>query len=126
MMATIKSILIVDDNEIDHIITKSAIEAYGAEITVHEAYDGKEALTLLDTLPVAPEVILLDINMPGMNGLEFLVEYEKAGKMASAVVMLTTSEQSADKAKCLSYSFVKEYLMKPIESEDLERLFEIL
>ena len=125
-MANISTVLMVDDNQSDHIISKVAVEAYDSSIAMHSVYDGQEALDLLATLESPPEVIFLDINMPGMDGHEFLVEYEKRRENSSVVVMLTTSDQASDKERCLAYSFVKEYIMKPLESNDLEVVSKLL
>lgn len=125
-MKQIKSILMVDDNEGDHIIAEVAIKQYDSSIVIHKAYDGREALDLLKQMDSPPDVIFLDINMPGMDGHEFLSEYDKTSHDASVVVMLSTSDQDADKEKCLAYSFVKEYITKPLEGSDIEKLSESL
>ncbi|TDF38451.1 response regulator [Alteromonadaceae bacterium M269] len=118
-MKKISTILIVDDNKSDHIISQVAIRKYDASINVLTAYDGQEALDLLETLDTPPDVILLDINMPGMDGHEFLEEYSKEPSPISIVAMLSTSNQESDKEKCLAYSFVKQYIVKPLEEDDL-------
>jgi CheY-like chemotaxis protein len=121
-MKKITSILIIDDSESEHIIAKYAIEAYDAQIQIYSAFDGQEALDLLTTLTVQPDVILLDINMPGMDGHEFLVEYEKTDYKSSVVAMLTSSDQESDRKKCLKYPFVRQYLFKPLEVKDLQTI----
>ena len=121
-MKKIRSVLIVDDNEADHIIASLAVEEYDADVEIHTAYDGAEALTLLASLERLPDIILLDLNMPGLDGHGFLAEYAKFEQRSAVVVMLTTSDQSSDREKCMSYSFVREYLVKPLEVSDLAKV----
>ena len=125
-MKKINSILIVDDNEGDHIIAQIAVEEYDPSITIHKAYDGQQALTMLKNLDEAPDAILLDINMPGMDGHEFLQEYSKNSQTSSVIAMLTTSDQVSDREKCLRYSFVKKYIVKPLEANDINVIAQLL
>lgn len=130
-MKKIHTILMIDDNEGDHIITKTAIEEYDSSIIVHSAYDGQEALDLLATLDSPPDIILLDINMPGMDGHEFLEEYTKkeyatTAPNSSVVAMLTTSDQTIDRDKCMTYPFVKDYIIKPLDSSDIAMFANLL
>ena len=64
--------------------------------------------------------------MPGMDGHEFLAEYDKHDQYTSVVVMLTTSAQTSDREKCSAYSFVKEYIIKPLELDDMKTLSTLL
>lgn len=121
-MKKIHTVLIVDDSEADHIIAGIAIEAYDASIVVHKAYDGQEALNLLENLGAPPDVILLDINMPGMNGHEFLAEYSKSSQPSSVIAMLTTSDQVSDREECFTYPFVKKYIVKPLDAGDIDTI----
>ena len=121
-MKKIRSVLIVDDEEADHIIASWAVKEYDANVQIHTAYDGAEALTLLASLESLPDIILLDINMPGLDGHGFLAEYAKFEQRSAVVVMLTSSDQTQDREKCMSYSFVKEYLAKPLEASDLAQV----
>lgn len=121
-MKKVNSIMVVDDSEMDHIIAKFAIQDYDESVEVLSAYDGREALELLDTLSVEPDIIFLDINMPGMNGHEFLVEYAKREQLSIVIAMLTSSDQTEDREKCMSHGFVKKYMVKPLEAEDIRRI----
>lgn len=77
--------------------------------------------------PEIPEVIFLDINMPKMNGWEFLDEYMKIDtEQAPVVIMLTTSISSKDKRKAKKYDIVKDYMNKPITKKYLLELIENL
>jgi CheY-like chemotaxis protein len=121
-MKALKNILIVDDSESDHVITRFAIQEHDPKINTVSAYDGREGLNIIATSKVEFDLILLDINMPGMNGHEFLAEFAKSNHPAAVVVMLTSSDQESDKQKCLHYQFVIDYYNKPLEAEDLIKL----
>ena len=119
----ISQILIVDDNEADQFLNKIVIEEHDPSIEVLSAFDGNEALEMLKSNPnKQPDIILLDINMPGMSGLEFLEEYRLFPAQSSVIVMLTSSIQNKDKKACMAYDFVKKFFSKPLEVSDLEEL----
>lgn len=120
-------VMIVDDSEPDQFLCKIVIENYDPKIKILKAYDGMEALEVLSTTEQKPDVIFLDINMPGMDGHTFLANYDKSDmKKTSVIVMLTSSEQKADKEKSMAYHFVKSYLNKPLEAEDLDEIIQLL
>lgn len=118
----LRKIFIIDDSEVDQFLSKIVIEEFDASIEIVEAADGREALIMLEKMDEQPDVILLDINMPVMDGHEFLKEYSAAGYESAVVVMLTSSEQEQDKAGSQAYQCVKKYLSKPLESSDLEAI----
>ena len=120
----IKSILVVDDNEGDHFLSQIAINDYQEGIKIYTAYDGAEALKILSDLDEPPTLILLDINMPRMNGLEFLEHYNSKKDKASIVAMLSSSAQESDKCKAMVFESVKHYLVKPLEPKHLIEIFE--
>jgi len=84
------------------------------------ASDGKEAIEILESMPADPDLILLDINMPRMNGHEFLKVFTKDNtRTIPVVVMLTSSDQKQDKEQAFEYKCVKDYLLKPISEDDV-------
>ncbi len=117
-----RKVLVVDDSEIDHLTTKFTFEDFNSDIEVISAYDGQEALEILKTQSDDIDVIFLDINMPGMNGHQFLEVYSQTPTDQAVIVMLTSSDQKEDKDKCDQYDCVKMYINKPLELEDLESL----
>lgn len=119
----LKNILIVDDSEAEQFLYKHLFKKFSSDIEVTAAHDGVEALKYLENQERKPDCILVDINMPRMNGFEFLDQHgEKLEESNTAVAMLSSSAQNADKEKALSYQCVKAYFQKPISIEDLETL----
>ena len=125
---SLKKVLIVEDSPDDQFLGKTAFRKYDKDIEVMCVFDGVEAIEALTDEGVTPDVILLDINMPRMGGLEFLQQHcqELNPEIPPIVVMLTSSEQESDKSKCLSYATVKDYLIKPIRKENIESLAELI
>ncbi len=125
-MKQIKTAMIVDDSLIDHIISERTIKQFDAEIEILHAHDGQEALDLLASEKSPPDLVLLDINMPGMDGHEFLLACA-AGRYKNAFVsMMTSSDQRSDIERCLNYAFVKDYIVKPLSKTHLESIAEKL
>lgn len=94
------SMLLVDDDDVDAMGINRALKKLGIGNPVVRAHDGQEALTMLRTpgLVHRPYLIILDINMPRMNGLEMLAELRKDPLLTRAVVfVLTTSKSDEDK-----------------------------
>ena len=125
---SIKKVLIVEDSPEDQFLAQIAFRKFNKDIEVMCVFDGKEAIEALQEKNFRPDVILLDINMPRMSGLQFLQEHcaGRNPEMPPIVVMLTSSEQESDKAESMSYAPVKDYLIKPIAKETIPKLIELL
>jgi len=118
-----KKILIIDDDPADQFLNQMLLSEHFPEIEVLVAFDGEEALEILNNEADAPDLILLDINMPRMNGHEFLIKYsENNQKLTPVIVMLTSSDQGIDKEKSSTFNCVKEYLAKPLSVEKIGNL----
>lgn len=115
-------ILLVEDSEPDILLTEEAFAAAGVTNRLHVTRDGVEALAFLRREPgfegaPRPDVILLDINMPRMNGLEVLAELKRDPQlMTIPVIVLTTSQ--ADEDILRSYqAHAASYVVKPLDFE---------
>ncbi|MFC3121246.1 response regulator [Agaribacter flavus] len=116
------SILIVDDSEADQFLSAHTIAEYDPSAKIHKAYDGEEAINMLLGGDCVPDCIFLDINMPRMNGIEFLERYGKLGIPDSTViVMLTSSIRDDDYNQCMAFPYVKACLPKPLSIDELPK-----
>ena len=121
----ITSILVVDDDENDQFICDYTIRRYDPTIRVLKAFDGTEALDILHQ--ETPDAIILDINMPVMNGFEFLDRYAEEFEVhAPVVALLTSSHLGKDRERAMQYSFVKSYFEKPLQADHLRVMAELL
>ena len=121
----IHSILVVDDDENDQFICEYTIRKFDPSIRILKAFDGTEALDVLRT--ETPDAIILDINMPVMNGFEFLDRYAQEFEVhAPVVAMLTSSHLGKDRERAMQYSFVKSYFEKPLQADHLRVMAELL
>ncbi|MCP4179494.1 MAG: response regulator [bacterium] len=98
----IKSILLIEDDEVDVIGFKRVLSKLNTEIPLIRAKDGIEAVEILrgevSTALQKPYLIVLDLNMPRMNGIEFLAILENDYKLKDSIVyILTTSDYDKDK-----------------------------
>lgn len=129
----IRRVLCVDDDTISLTISQLLLKRTGFAAEVDTAIDGSEALEYFEKLfandpnPVdnAPELILLDINMPVMNGWEFLEEYNPryAEKLSKThIIILSSTIDPEDFALAKQYSVVKQFISKPLSIENLEEL----
>jgi two-component system chemotaxis response regulator CheY len=91
------------------------------EFEVHEAADGQMALT--HCLQTMPDAILLDWNMPVMNGIEFLRELRKTVGGDAPVVVFCTTENDLAHIQSAMEAGANEYIMKPFDSEIIETKF---
>jgi CheY-like chemotaxis protein len=120
--------MLIDDDEADNYYHKMIIEEAGITENVLVAENGIDALEMLKKQDSAqPNIIFLDINMPKMNGWEFLDAYNKLdvdNKTKIIVAMLTTSENPADKEKAANAykELLCGYYTKPLTPAILEEV----
>jgi CheY-like chemotaxis protein len=110
------NILVVDDDEVDVMNVQRAFKKSNITNPVFVASDGIQALELLrdQKLPKNNRLVLLDLNMPRMNGIEFLRELRADPDLKSTtVVVLTTSNDTRDKVEAYNLN-VAGYLTKPV------------
>lgn len=108
-----KCILVVDDDFLSVELVKRTLQSKGYEIMT--AKDGQEALDMMGKK--APDLILLDVQMPKMNGYTFIIEKAKIPAIADIpVFVLTVSKETEPLFKRHG---VKAYLLKPLNTEDM-------
>jgi len=114
-------ILIVDDSPLLRATARRAVLQAGIPpANVREAQNGKEALEALAKETV--DVVLLDINMPVMDGFQFIEQKAKEPSLAGVKVALVTTEGNKKRLERMTQLGVTHYLRKPFEPEDLRAL----
>lgn len=126
------SVMLVDDNEIDNLINQKMIEASSIADHIFTHTGAKGALEFLKNIEKLstngvglPEVIFLDIDMPLMDGFQFLDEFDKLSdniKNNVKIIMLTSSINPQDLSTAQKSNYVKKYINKPLTQEVLEKL----
>lgn len=112
------TILLVEDDELDVISVKRSLAQLKTEYDLLCAFNGIEALEILRDATVLPDVILLDLNMPRMNGIEFLKELRaNPGLREIRVFVMTTSSESTDREKAESLG-ISGFIIKPLNYND--------
>lgn len=116
MTAPPLNILLVEDDEVDVETVRRAFERGHIVNPLYVAGDGIEALEKLRSGEIPPQrrLVLLDLNMPRMNGIEFLKEVRKDPELCQTpVVVLTTSDMDRDKFAAYDLN-IAGYLVKPV------------
>ena len=129
------AVMLIDDNEIDNLINQKIIESAGITENIYTHTGGKGAIEFLrNSEKIAsmmgknnflPDVIFLDIDMPLMDGFQFLDEFERLSdriKEHCKIVMLTSSINSKDIKRSKRYDYVKEYINKPLTKDNLNAM----
>jgi CheY-like chemotaxis protein len=120
-----KTVLIVDDNDVDIFVNRMLLERIKTVRQIHTATNGEEAILLLkdhfQKINTLPDIILLDLNMPVMDGFTFIEKFkalELPEKERVTIVILTSSSSFADiteaKEKGVNY-----YITKPLTENKL-------
>jgi len=125
----IDTLMLIDDSSFDQMVYKRIADKSGAVRNLIQYLDATEALAhLSDPAQRRPDLILLDINMPQMDGFEFLEEVtEKFGvALCPIVVMLTTSLNPKDEKRAKQFDVVQDFLNKPLTHEQLHTLCDLV
>ena len=115
--------LVIDDASAMRELLRMMLEATGFE--VQEAVDGQDGLERLAAME-CPDLVLVDWNMPRMNGLQFVEALRADSAYDSARVMLVTSESQIDHVLSAIQAGANEYIMKPFTPESLRDKLTIL
>ena len=111
-----KSCLIVDDSKVIRMIVRNILE--NLDFQIEEAEDGEKALE--SCLRNMPDVILLDWNMPVLNGIDFLRQLRATQGGDGPVVVFCTTENDMARIREAIEAGANEYIMKPFDSDILE------
>ncbi|WP_026753421.1 response regulator [Sediminibacter sp. Hel_I_10] len=121
------NIYVIDDDEIHQFTMKKLLSMLGLSNHVTKFRNGEEAITFLKTQTenkkYLPDIIYLDINMPIMNGFEFLEEFSKLkSRLAKQVkiYMVSSSVDDVDIKKAIENKEIVSYLTKPIDLNELK------
>ena len=121
-----KTILLVEDDYLDVTSVKRGLKKFNIDYTLHVAHNGVDALAILngnspDGTKVLPDIILLDLNMPKMNGLEFLRIIKNYYSLNSIkIFIMTTSSEEYDKIAAQKLE-VTGYILKPLNFDNYSK-----
>ncbi|MDP1026021.1 response regulator [Sphingomonas sp. KR1UV-12] len=117
-----KTCLVVDDSKVIRKVARHILETLDFE--VREACDGREALD--SCLAAAPDVILLDWNMPVMSGMDFLLALKESEVASKPKVVFCTTESGMAYIRAAIEAGADEYVMKPFDRDTLESKLQIV
>lgn len=126
-----QKILLIDDDSVSNFLNEMALQDMNLSDEVHVSENGEEALDFIynhcknGNVSACPDLIFLDINMPVMDGFQFLEALEKVpnlDKKPMKIVMLTSSNAHKDIERAKRFN-VDGYIVKPISEEKLNAVF---
>lgn len=114
------NILLIEDDNIEIMKLQRTVSKLSLNHNIIEAKNGEEAIAFLESGKQLPDIILLDLNMPRMSGIEFLEILKKDATLRYLpTVVLTTSENRVDLLKCYEIG-ISGYIIKPLKYEDYQ------
>lgn len=120
------NLLIIDDDNISSYVNTRVAETSGLFHGIQSVYNGKEALDFFDQVcqgkATAPDVVLLDLNMPVMNGFDFIEAFKGLSfpnKERLTIVILTSSDNEVDIQRARAMG-IEHYLVKSLTAKDLQ------
>ncbi len=124
-MNSIKNYIIVDDDPFNNMLCRMQLEITFGEVNIDTFEIPEEALTFIESKyseDAKPAILFLDINMPTITGWEFIEQYEKFNatvKKQISIYILSSSVDSRDKEKAGDNKFIKGFMSKPLQSEQI-------
>ena len=112
-----KQILLIEDNAGDVLLIRQVIAEATDPVKVHVAMDGEQAIRMLADPEIKPDLIILDLNIPKVQGLTILAQY----KPTAPVVVFTSSSNPAEMERAMELG-AKEFVRKPIDFGEFEKL----
>ncbi|CAN5614001.1 response regulator [soil metagenome] len=120
------SFFLIDDDQDDNFLFEEALSQVAPSVKLFSALDGKDALERLLTMTELPDLILLDLNMPVVNGKECLAQLKYDQRLKDIpVIMYTTSSQSADIEETLQHGAIC-FITKPDNIRELKKILSVI
>ena len=120
------NVLLIEDDTIEIMKLNRTISTLKLNHNIIEANNGEDALKILERKETLPDIILLDLNMPKINGIEFLSILKKDSLLKHIpTIVLTTSNNQKDLLECYKIG-IAGYVLKPLRYEDYVSKIEIL
>jgi CheY-like chemotaxis protein len=125
------NLLVIDDDDINIFIISKIVEKTGYNVQICAKHNGQLAIDYIKELLAAnqplPHLVLIDINMPILNGWEFIEAFEALDlKVDNDMYMLSSSVYENDIEKAKSYKSVKGFISKPLSIDRLKELLEAI
>jgi CheY-like chemotaxis protein len=118
---TMKQILLIDDERIFHFLSAKIFEVSGIPHEFHSAYDGNEALQKLSE-GMQPDFIFVDLDMPNVNGFQFIEKYKLLNvALPGKIIVLTSSISDDERTRVLALG-ADVYMSKPLSENDIKGL----
>lgn len=130
-MKKLKTVFIIDDDEVIIYLTNKLIASVDFCENVETFLSAEEALERLksgfETGTGLPDIILFDLNMPGLSGWQFIELFQKMpGSKNIPCFVFTTSIDSADKNKSLKYRGIRDFITKPLTHQKLDKILRMV
>lgn len=125
MSSAIRHILVVDDEDDSHFITRLILKKAGFDGSITSCTSAEQALELLRSYAEPPDLMFVDINMPGLDGFALLTQCEQEGLLPNAhtsVIMCSSSNRPMDMDLAQTFRSVSSYLEKAITVGSYERV----
>ena len=115
-------VFLIDDNTIDLLISRKLLLKYDDTLEVREFNRASKAITVLrDESEDLPDLILLDLNMPGMTGWDFLEAIQDMDRQPKRIYILTSSLDERDRLMAAKYPAVRGYITKPLNNPSISQ-----
>ncbi|MCT8335431.1 response regulator [Leptospira sp. 85282-16] len=122
-MKHLSMVYLVEDDVITTFLIKTLMEKFSFADEIQGFQNGEDALNALLASSIDPDMLFLDLNMPVMDGWEFLKAISKHPKYSKLpIYILTSSIDPTDKARSAEFPNVKGYLVKPLSLKDLQSI----
>jgi CheY-like chemotaxis protein len=111
-------ILLVEDDELDIISVQRSLNKLNMDYDLQIAHNGKEAVAVLEKAQSMPDVVLLDMNMPKMNGIELLTFIRNDERLKDLKIFIVTTSSDPAERKATEKLGISGYIIKPLSYRD--------